>query len=67
MDLGAKKTLANARPAGDRFCGHPDVDAESRDVRFPHVLVQIMCGERSGKAEIPTDRLANPLTIEATR
>src|SRR5574340_90678 len=64
MNLGAKKGLGDFESIRDRGRGHPDIDAETGDIRLPHVLGQIELCKFAGKAEIPAYGLSHTLAIE---
>ena len=64
MDFCAKETLADPCTAGDGLRRHPDIDAEPRHFRFPDMLVEIVGRECTGKSKVPSDGLADPLSVQ---
>src|SRR6267143_1528616 len=63
MELGAEVGLPNAETLGDGGYGHPDIDAEARDVGIPDVLFKIAGREFAGKPKLSADRLAHGFPV----
>ena len=64
VDLRAEPRLADGEAAVERQRGHPDVDAELRDLGRPVALGEVVLDEVAGHAEVAADRLADPQPVE---
>ena len=65
MDLHAKVRLADPETVGDGRGGHPDVDAETGDIRAPYRLLRIEPRNLPGEREIAADGLAYSLAVQS--
>src|SRR6266568_1827928 len=61
VELGAEVRLADAKAFGNRRDGHPDVHAETRNVRVPDVFFKVAGRQPAGKAKVASNGLTDAL------
>src|SRR5438132_9997637 len=64
MDFSAEKCLADSEALADGDTCHPYIDAETRNIRFPNVLVEKKRSESSRKTEVSSDWLADTFSVQ---